>query len=62
LENIKERPNHENHNEETAAKIWLEYNKGTRSVLPIIKYDYTVDIYVYEIIERISNTIKAYYG
>ena len=61
LENIRKDEQDENHNVETAVKIYEEYSKMPRTVLPVLTYDYTVDD-VSELIERIATSSKLYYG
>ena len=61
LNNIKEDKQGENHNLQTATKVWHEYNKYPRTVLPIITYDYTQDK-VEDLVNKAIITSEAYYG
>ena len=43
LANIDKEPDGKNHNDSTAMRVWDEYQAPTRSVLPVLTYDYTTD-------------------
>ena len=61
LENVRKNPNGDNHTVDFQTRVWNEYNKTPRTVLPIVKYDFTVDN-LQKILTKIETIVGCYYG
>ena len=61
LDKINQDTDGENHNEETATRVWQEYYESPRTVLPIIDYDYTTQN-VDQLLGRAEMIMETFYG
>ena len=61
LNNIRNGKGDENHDANTATRVYEKYQETPRTILPVITYDYTTDS-VEQLIEKAQATMEMYYG